>query len=76
MDQIKIPLEVKPPLQICLLNTNIKRLRVRKQMIVPMNFECSYVMTEGLPYPFPFHYFEFKLDVEIENSIKKEQRGF
>ena len=76
MDQIKIPLEIKPPLQICLSNTNIKRLRVRKQMIVPMNFECPYVMIEGLPYPFPFHYFEFKLDVQIENSIEKEQQGF
>ena len=41
-----------------------------------MNFECPFVMIEGLPYPFPFHYFEFKLDVAIENSLEKEQQGF
>ena len=43
---------------------------------IPMNFECPFVMIEGLPYPFPFHYFEFKLDVAIENYLEKKQQGF
>ena len=70
MDQIKIPSEIKPPLH--------KYKKVASLQINDSSdeFECPYVMIEGLPYPFPFHYFEFKLDVQIENSIEKEQQGF